>query len=189
MPERVREGLVYLVAGKGPDMRLLQREASELGLDRVVRWLGYVSEADLPDLYRAADLFVLCTREVPDQYEIEGFGLAFLEAQACGVPVVGTRTGGIADAVQDGRSGWLIDQDDVGRLTAILSDLMRDPESFRGMGLWARQRVERECTWDHYLDRFIETLDGHGLPIGQAERHRHGPPSSAAERAGARRWP
>ena len=120
--------------------------------------------ADHLHLYRSANLFVLGTREDPDQPDVEGFGLALLEAQACGIPVVGTRTGGILDAVAEGHGGWLIDQDDVGALAAILARLVDDPEEFRQMGRAARQRVERECTWGHYMDRLIETLEIKGVP-------------------------
>jgi phosphatidylinositol alpha-1,6-mannosyltransferase len=156
---------VYLIAGQGRDMMPLQRDAQALGLGTIVRWLGYVPDAELPELYRSANLFVLCTREDDDQPEVEGFGLAFLEAQACGIPVVGTRTGGIPDAIVEGQSGWLIDQDDVAALTKILLELAENPESFRRMGLTARQRVERECTWDHYVDRLLETLRACGVSI------------------------
>jgi phosphatidyl-myo-inositol dimannoside synthase len=160
-----RADFLYLVAGRGRDMPALQQEAASLGLDRVVRWLGYVPEADLPDLYRSADLFALCTREERDEPDVEGFGLAFLEAQACGIPVVGTRTGGIADAVQDGRGGWLIGQDDVGGLEKILASVAVDPEGIRDMGRVARQRIESEATWDHYIDRFIAALAMHGVAL------------------------
>jgi phosphatidylinositol alpha-1,6-mannosyltransferase len=166
LPERVRGNLVYLIAGRGQDMPRLQHEVQALRLDDVVRWLGYVPEADLPDLYRSADLFVLCTREDPDEPDVEGFGLAFLEAQACGIPVVGTRTGGSADAVPESQCGWLIDQDDLGGLTAILTRLAENPEHFRQMGSSARLRVERECTWDHYIDRLIQMMEARGVLIG-----------------------
>jgi phosphatidyl-myo-inositol dimannoside synthase len=165
MPDVRRDRFVYLVAGRGRDMPALQQEAASLGLDHVVRWLGYVPEADLPDLYRSADLFALCTREEPDEPDVEGFGLAFLEAQACGTPVVGTRTGGIADAVQDGRGGWLIGQDDVTALEKILASLAANPGAFREMGRIARRRVESECTWDHYIDRFVEALAMRGVVL------------------------
>ena len=165
LPEAVRNTFIYLIAGQGRDMAQLQYEAQALGLERVVRWLGYVAEADLPELYRSADLFVLCTRDDPAQPDVEGFGLAFLEAQSCGVPVVGTRTGGIPDAVADGEGGWLIDQDDVGALSAILARLLEDPENFRRMGHAARQRVKREFTWEHYMDRFVYVLQTRGVPI------------------------
>jgi phosphatidyl-myo-inositol dimannoside synthase len=158
LPDAHRAGFVYLIAGRGRDMPALRQEAARLGLEGVVRWLGYVPETDLPDLYRSADLFALCTREAPDEPDVEGFGLAFLEAQACGTPVVGTRTGGIADAVREGRGGWLIDQNDVMALQEILSSLADNPAELREMGRIARQRVESECTWDHYIDRFVEAL-------------------------------
>jgi phosphatidylinositol alpha-1,6-mannosyltransferase len=166
LPEPARDTFVYLIAGQGRDMPRLQQDAEALGLGRVVRWLGYVPEADLAELYRSANLFVLCTRENPDQPDIEGFGLTFLEAQACGIPVVGTSTGGIPDAIAEGQGGWLIDQDDLGALTAILARLVEDPEEFRQMGRAARQRVQSECTWDHYMDRLIEMLQMRGIPIG-----------------------
>jgi phosphatidyl-myo-inositol dimannoside synthase len=160
-----REGLVYLVAGRGPHQPVLRSEAQRLGVSSNVRWLGFVSEQDLPDVYRASDLFVLCTREAQQRQEVEGFGLVFLEAQACGTPVVGTRCGGIPEAIREGEGGWLIDQDDAGGLTRILSDLVRDPSRFRAAGLAARRRVERECTWRHYLARLTAILEAKGIPI------------------------
>jgi phosphatidyl-myo-inositol dimannoside synthase len=159
-----RERLVYLVAGRGPHQPVLRSEAERLGVSRNVRWLGFLAEEDLPDVYRASDLFVLCTREAPQRQEVEGFGLVFLEAQACGTPVVGTRSGGIPEAIRDGEGGWLIEPDDAGGLTQILSDLVRDPARFRAAGLAARRRVERECTWQHYLARLTAILKTEGIP-------------------------
>jgi phosphatidylinositol alpha-1,6-mannosyltransferase len=135
LPEMVRRRFVYLVAGKGPYELALRSEADRLGLGSTMRWLGFVPEEDLPELYRASDLFVLCTRETTDQQEVEGFGMVFLEAQACGTPVVGTRTGGIPDAVREGEGGWLIDQDDATALARVLAQLAVDPAPFRAAGV------------------------------------------------------
>ena len=165
MPDCRRAEFLYLVAGRGRDMPALQQEATSLGLEGIVRWLGYMPETELPDLYRSADLFALCTREEPDEPDVEGFGLALLEAQACGIPVVGTRTGGIADAVHDGRGGWLIGQDDVPALQEILASLALNPGEIRDMGRVARQRIESEATWDHYIDRFMAALAMRGIAL------------------------
>jgi len=151
LPGRHRNRLVYLVAGKGPYRPWLEGRVKNLGLESVVRWLDYVAEEDLPGLYRASDLFVLCTRE--SMHDVEGFGLSFLEAQACATPVIGARTGGIPDAVADGRGGWLIGQDDSRELAQRLSALVTDPEPYRLAGQEARAHVERECTWEHYWNR------------------------------------
>lgn len=155
-----------LIAGKGPDRQALEAEAKRLGVGDLVRWLGFVPEADLPDLYRAADLFALCTREVAATQEVEGFGLAFLEAQACGTPVVGARTGGIPDAVAEGRGGWLVPPDDHQALAGLLARLAADPAEFAAQGRLARERVERDCTWDRYAERFVGELTARGIGLG-----------------------
>lgn len=82
-----------LVAGRGPDLPRLERIARELGLEARVRFLGGVSDGDLPDLYRAADVCVLPSKT------LEGFGLPVLEALACGTPVVVADSGGLPEAV------------------------------------------------------------------------------------------
>ncbi len=151
---------------EGPHQGGLERQVTELGLAEQVRFLGFVPEDDLPDLYRASDLFLLCSREVIEHQEGEGFGLVFLEAQACGTPVIGTRTGGIPDAVKEGEGGWLIGQDDSAMLARILSSLADDPEPFRKAGQEARKRVERECTWEHYMRRFTSALEANGIHLG-----------------------
>jgi len=166
LPAAVSRRFVYLVAGAGPHAQALKNCAEHLGLSGSVRWLGFVPEEDLPDLYRASDLFALCTRESAKQQEVEGFGLAFLEAQACGTPVVGARTGGIPEAVREGEGGWLIGQDDVDALRSVLLRLANHPDEFREAGLIARRRVERECTWEHYMQRFSDALKAGGIGIG-----------------------
>lgn len=162
--ERIRGNLVYLIAGKGPHLGELERQVADLGLADQVRFLGFVSEDDLPNLYRASDLFLLCTREAAERQEVEGFGLAFLEAQACGTPVIGTRTGGIPDAVKEGEGGWLIEQDDAAALSRFLSQLVDDPHTFIAEGKRARMRMEQQCTWERYVRRFVGALESLDMP-------------------------
>ncbi len=166
LPVAERERFLYLVAGQGPDRPALEAEARRLGVAGQVKWLGFVEESALPDLYRASDLFVLCTREASDRREVEGFGLVFAEAQACGTPVVGTRTGGIPDAVREGEGGWLIPQDDAAALADILSRLADAPDEFISAGGAARLRVERELTWDRYIARLVGELESRGIRLG-----------------------
>lgn len=153
-----REQLIYLIAGKGPCEPGLRKLASDLRVESNVRWLGFVAEEELPQVYSASDLFVLCTRDAPEERSVEGFGLVFLEAQSCATPVVGTRTGGIPAAIEDGVGGWLIEQDDAEALADIIRILVHSPELFRAAGKQARQRVLREGTWNHYMQRFSALL-------------------------------
>jgi phosphatidylinositol alpha-1,6-mannosyltransferase len=90
--------IVYLVAGAGLDQQRLEALARKLSVDDCVRFLGNVCQSDLPDLYRAADFFALPSTG-------EGFGIAFLEAMACGTPAIGLAVGGARDALADGELG------------------------------------------------------------------------------------
>jgi phosphatidylinositol alpha-1,6-mannosyltransferase len=108
--------LVHVVAGEGDDRARLEARAAELAGD-AVRFLGYVPDADLPDLYRLADLFVMPSAE-------EGFGIVYLEAAACGLRVIGGAGGGSGDAVPDARVGELVDPADLAGLVDAVIRLL-----------------------------------------------------------------
>ncbi len=110
--------LVHVVAGDGDDRARLEKRALELAHDpAAVRFLGYVPEEDLPDLYRLSDLFVMPSSE-------EGFGIVYLEAAACGLRVIGGVGGGSEDAIPDERVGVLVDRADGAALTAAVLRLL-----------------------------------------------------------------
>jgi phosphatidylinositol alpha-1,6-mannosyltransferase len=106
--------LVHVVAGDGDDRARLEAVAAKLA-PGAVKFLGYVPDADLPDLYRLADLYVMPSTD-------EGFGIVYLEAAACGLRVVGGRGGGTADAIPDERVGAIVDPAD---RKALLSTIVR----------------------------------------------------------------
>jgi phosphatidylinositol alpha-1,6-mannosyltransferase len=159
MPSDSRERLHYVAAGRGPHLESLKALATSLGLDACVTWLGFVADADLPALYGSADLFVLCTREDPAARGVEGFGMAFLEAQAAGVPVIGTRAGGIPDAVEHGDGGWLIEPGDVTALGTHLERLATGDPSFKEQGLRARKRALDKGSWQRYVNALLLIVD------------------------------
>jgi len=110
--------IVHVVAGDGDDRARLEARAGELaGAAGAVRFLGYVPDEELPDLYRLADLFVMPSSE-------EGFGIVYLEAAACGLRVIGGSGGGSSDAVPDERVGELVDPGDVDGLIEAVTRLL-----------------------------------------------------------------
>lgn len=113
--------LQYLVAGDGDDRARLQSLAHQCGVQQQVRFLGQVSHAALPDLYRLSDLYVMPSRG-------EGFGIVYLEAMCCGTPALGLAGDGSADPLADGELGTLCPS--ASRLTESLQQALRNrPES------------------------------------------------------------
>jgi phosphatidylinositol alpha-1,6-mannosyltransferase len=159
LPREARSRLHYAVAGRGSHLHVLQRLASELGISDCVSWLRFVADEALPELYASADLFALCTREDPQARGVEGFGMVFLEAQAAGVAVLGTKAGGIPDAIVEGEGGWLVPQDDVAAVAAHLERLARDVAPFQQQGALGRERVCRDATWEKYVDRLLAIME------------------------------
>ncbi len=98
-----------VIAGDGRDRGRLEARANRLGLGGRVRFLGRVSDEELPDVYRSGDVFVMMCRERWAGLEAEGFGIVFLEAAACGIPSVAGRSGGSHEAVVDEKTGFVID--------------------------------------------------------------------------------
>jgi glycosyltransferase involved in cell wall biosynthesis len=116
---------------------------------------GPVLHADLPDLFRAADLFVLPA--VHDgRGNVDGLPNVILEAMAISLPVVATGVSGIPLAVADGETGVLVPEGDAAALGRALADLLAAPERARAMGESGRRRVEAELTWDAVAARYRE---------------------------------
>ena len=128
------DALLLLV---GPPDRLnpdyaesLRRLAQELGVESCVRFLG--SRADVPDILRASDVFVLSS-------DYEGNPLSVLEAMATGLPVVSTAVGGVPELVQHGATGLLVPAGDARALAEAITQLGRDADQRAAMGHAARQ--------------------------------------------------
>ena len=148
--------VTYLVAGTGPDRSRLEHLANHLEVLDAVHFLGQVPNEDLAAYYSAADLFVMPAREVrPD---VEGFGLVFLEANACGTPVVGTNTGGIPDAITDGITGALIPPGSPEALSATVTRLLSNPDKLSQLGEQGRRRVLDTANWDHVASVLLHHL-------------------------------
>lgn len=146
----------YVVVGTGPDRNRLEALATQLGVRERIHFVGRVSHEDLPLFYSTADLFVMPAREDPP--DVEGFGLVFLEANACGTPVVGARTGGIPDAIVEGETGLLIPPSAPEKLAQSVLDLFSNPDQLLALGKQGRKRVLRTSSWDHVAEDLFSHL-------------------------------
>ena len=124
------------IVGEGPCRALWEGQRDALGLEQQVEFLGTVSRRDLEDRYRLATLFCLPSRQ-------EGFGIVFLEAMACGKPIVAGRRAAVPETVVDGETGLLVDPDDPAELAEALAKLLLDGDLRRAIGAAGRRRVEQ----------------------------------------------
>lgn len=159
--ERLRRAIpdvLFAIAGDGPARPRLESIVSAHDLGNNVRFVGTIPYETLSQVYSAADLFVMPSND--SEPDVEGFGIVFLEANSCGCPVVGARSGGIPDAIVDGKTGLLVDPGDAHQLADALQRLLADRALSERMGQQGRERVLRDFTWDHVADRIAEALAG-----------------------------
>jgi phosphatidyl-myo-inositol dimannoside synthase len=150
LPENYKNKIYWNIGGIGPYLEELKILVKTLKIEEHVFFHGFVKEENLPAFYNSNDLFVLCTREQTNSIQVEGFGLVFLEAQSCGLPVIGVNSGGIQDAIEHENGGWLIKQDDEKSFHTILKIIMDDSTILKTQSINARKRIIEKCTWIDY---------------------------------------
>jgi phosphatidyl-myo-inositol dimannoside synthase len=149
-----------VVAGDGPQRLRLERMVRERGLDDSVVFTGMLEDPMLPALYAAADVFAMPARSRILGFELEAFGIVYLEAAAAGLPVVAGDSGGVADAVLHGETGLVVDGRDLDEVAKALLALLEDEVLAKSMGLAGRARVEREFSWPRIVERLTVALSG-----------------------------
>jgi phosphatidylinositol alpha-1,6-mannosyltransferase len=148
----------YLIVGDGPCRRDLEAQARELGVAERVVFAGQVCDAELPDYYALSDVFIMASREQVEDCTVEGFGIVYLEANACGKPVIGGRSGGVPDAVQDGETGLLVDPRSPEKIARALISLLSDRTRAARMGRVGRARVVQEFSWSRMAEQVYHVL-------------------------------
>jgi phosphatidylinositol alpha-1,6-mannosyltransferase len=134
--------LRYVIVGEGPEREKLAELAREKGVAERVLFAGFQPDERLAAYYRACDVFIMHNRALEN--DVEGFGLVFLEANACGKPVVGGRSGGAVEAVVHGVTGFLVEPNDAQGLVQTLRKLLGDSALRREMGMAGRRRAAEE---------------------------------------------
>lgn len=144
--------VTYLIAGAGPFRPQLQQLAAEVGVGDRVKFLGEVLSEQVPELIAISDVFAMPSRLRPEYSDVEGFGLVFLEAGACEKPVIGGRSGGVAEAVVHGETGFLVDPVDPDDIARHIAQLLSDAPLAIRLGKQGRHRVLTQFTWSRVGD-------------------------------------
>ena len=149
--------LHVVIASTGRDEKRLRKLADQLRAP--VTFLGRVQHDDLPRLYGCADVFTMMCRNRWAGLEQEGFGIVFLEAAACGIPQIAGDSGGAAEAVADGTTGFVLPRPtDVGALVNTLNSIFDDEELRQSMKYESRRRAVDEFHYDVLAERLAKSL-------------------------------
>lgn len=143
--------LQLAAVGQGDDRNWLEDLAEETGVGMHVHFLCDLSYAQLAACYSACEMFALPSRG-------EGFGLVYLEAMACGKPVIGGAHGGAPEVIEDGVTGYLVPHGDAVQLATSIETLLANPELGREMGRRGRQRVENEFRFNVFAKSLKKIL-------------------------------
>jgi phosphatidylinositol alpha-1,6-mannosyltransferase len=149
-----------LLVGGGPDEAALRRAVARRGLDGSVVLTGPVVPGELPEHYAAGDVFAMPCRTRRGGLDVEGLGMVYLEAAACGLPVVAGTSGGAPEAVQDGVTGHVVEPRSPEAVAATISALLDDPARAREMGAAGRSWVEQRWSWTTIAATFAALLEG-----------------------------
>ncbi len=149
-----------VIIGKGRDEKRLQALAEKRGVDSRVHFLGSVSFSRLVATYHAADLFIMLCRDRWGSLEAEGFGIVFLEAAACGLPVIAGRSGGSDEAVLHGRTGYVVDPESVSLVRDDIRSILDNPDVKTSMGDAGRAFVEKDHSYDFLATKLLPLATG-----------------------------
>ncbi len=145
----------FLVAGEGALLESMEAFAADLGVKDRVRFLGRISQENLPKVYAACDVFVL-----PSVSRLEAFGIVALEAMATGKPVVVADIPGVREVIEDGREGLLADPVNPQDLAEKIRRLTEDAALRQEMGRRGREKVLAEFTTEKVTDRILAVYQG-----------------------------
>ena len=142
--------LSLVIVGDGPQRTELETLSRTLGIAAQVRFVGAVPHAEVPQWLNRFDLYVAASR-----LDSESFGVAVLEASACGLPVVVSDVGGLPEVVVQGETGSVVPREDVAALAQAIQRLVAAPELRRRFGAAGRERVLAHYGWQHSVDAML----------------------------------
>ena len=150
--------LHYLVIGTGPLKLKLETEVRQLGLEKHVSFLGHKTTKELPNYYNCCDLFIL-NSTIDEVGDTEGFGIVLIEANLMKKAVIGTKNSGMVEAIEDGKSGILIEMNNPGATADAIEKIYNNDTYRIELGKYGYERAIRYFTWNKTASRTIQCLE------------------------------
>jgi phosphatidyl-myo-inositol dimannoside synthase len=147
-----------LMVGQGPYLSHLKKLVHNLNLAEHVSFIGRIQYAQLPQYICAGDIFAMPSRSRFFGLEVEGLGIVYLEASACGLPVIAGSSGGAPDAVVNGATGIVVDGENDQEIAAAAIKMLQDLAGSKAMGLAGREWIIENWRWEIWSERFNKLL-------------------------------
>ncbi|CAN2205584.1 RfaG Glycosyltransferase [Candidatus Nanopelagicaceae bacterium] len=147
-----------LLVGEGPYRAELEKRAKTQGVRDRITFIGRVQYSELPEYICAGDIFAMPSRSRLAGLEVEGLGIVYLEASACGLPVVGGISGGAPDAVLEGETGFSVDGTSAIAIAEAAIHLLSDSAYAAKLGAQGRQWIDDQWRWEIWAEHFNKIL-------------------------------
>ncbi len=148
-----------LLVGEGPYEAHLRDLVRKYSLKDHITFIGRIQYADLPAYICVGEIFAMPARSRLFGLEVEGLGIVYLEASACGLPVIAGRSGGAPDALIDGTTGLVIDGTDNAAIAEAVIDLLSHPQRSKEMGQAGRNWILEKWRWQIWAERFEQLIN------------------------------
>ena len=142
------------IVGTGPDRLSLEALAVKEGVSNRVEFVGAVPHSRVPEMLQGFDVYVAASR-----LDSESFGVAVVEASACGVPVVVTDVDGLSEVVEQDRTGFIVPREDVDSLVSAMKSLILSAPLRKRLGQGGRASVQSRYDWDASVTKMIECYE------------------------------
>ena len=147
-----------LMVGEGPYRAHLENLVAKLAVKSSITFIGRIQYADLPRFICTGDIFAMPSRSRLAGLEVEGLGIVYLEASACGLPVIAGKSGGAPDAVVEGETGITVDGSKPSEIAKAITYLFDNPKEAREMGARGREWILSNWRWEIWAEKFTELL-------------------------------
>jgi len=148
--------ILYIIAGDGPYKDEIKEYTVKLKLNKNILFLGWITEPEKSVLLKKSNLFIMAPHV--DKESVEGFGMSFIDAAFHGLATIGTDTGGIPDAIIDGKTGLIAKTSNLDDIVSKIDELLSNDEKRRRLGKAGQLNALEKFTWDHKVEEYLNLL-------------------------------
>lgn len=154
--EQLKDNKVKLILVGGGDKQELESYVKENNISNQIIFAGAVKREEILNYYKSAQVFSMPSFFDVTKNDVEGLGIVYLEAQINGLPVIGTRSGGIPEAISDGKSGFVVEPRDISALAGKIKLLKDNHNLYQNMSQGAINFVKDEFNWQKNINQHLE---------------------------------